>query len=69
MGKGDTHGYDDPIPEFTPEEREKNLKKTSAEEWAEAEESLMDKALETLRKVNDRERSEKENPPESSAAS
>ena len=51
-------GYDDPIPEVTPEERERNLNRSLADGWAEAEEHLLDKLGETLdKRVAEREAS------------
>jgi hypothetical protein len=68
--------YNDPLPEVTPEERERNLNKSMAEDWADADESLMDKALETSRKLAQERREQEDgganpapSPSSSSAAS
>jgi hypothetical protein len=53
-------GYNDPTPDVTLEERERNLNRSLAEVWADAEESRMDKLGETLRNANERDRAAKE---------
>ena len=65
--------YNDPTQQITPEERERNLNRSLDQVWADADESRMDKALETLQeRLARKERAAKDDAaslPEESATS